>query len=586
MKKKSKCTTFLLATLMMVCSVGVCSVGFSANMISVAKETRANNLYTLTVNQISNARNNFVTGIYPVTTEEGNTITITCSGAKIETYDGQDYNTLLVGKNFGNKESLGSINQIIFNNVLNETTINLEYGWNRSDGVKYPHYDVFTVTSGKKCVIDVTGYKPNYFNIVANTSFSFQSCDITYECMESETHYGVRCASIDTTMGTTTGSGLYKYDDTVTLTATPAPYTGVATIDAPYSAHKFEGWYENSTCISTNNPYTFKMTRQDRTIYAKFTYEPLKTNNIIYHGHYPQSRETTTSIINQCNQKADYYPTASDKRLWTPYNWYLSSSNSTKFGWYIDVDLNNDGVNDYRGVYFTTYRPKTSTSAETTTSNQYINGYRTSTVYWFKYEPIAWRVLENANGNHLVMANKVLDAHYYNAVEGGVTRRDYNGNQATCAQPVYQYSDLRTFLNLDFYKAAFNTTENSKISTTTVDNSAYSTGNSSNSYASSDTSDKMFALSTREITNKNYGFANLISTKDQARVLYPTDYALCMGAYKSTSSQTPVNSSYYWMRSPYGNNNNETYYMQFTGAIYHMDTTYVSGIVPAMHLVA
>ena len=96
----------------------------------------------------------------------------------------------------------------------------------------------------------------------------------------------------------------------------------------------------------------------------------------------------------------------------------------------------------------------------------------------------------------------------------------------------------------------------------------------------------MFALSTREITNKNYGFANLISTKDQARVLYPTDYALCMGAYKSTSSQTPVNSSYYWMRSPNGKNNYETYYMNFNGAINQVSTIYVAGIVPAMHLVA
>ena len=59
--------------------------------------------------------------------------------------------------------------------------------------------------------------------------------------------------------------------------------------------------------------------------------------------------------------------------------------------YYIDIDIDNDDSYDYRGVYFTRYRPLSTESPSE--SIQPLNGYEIETTYWFKYEPIEWDVL-------------------------------------------------------------------------------------------------------------------------------------------------------------------------------------------------
>lgn len=582
MNRKSKFITFSLAAVM-----GVCTVSFAVKSVNVVKETKADGLYTLTINEIASSFYGFGTGIYPATTDYGNEIRIGCNGAKKQSRDGQTYNVLMQGKNFENYDSLGSINQIIFNDVLEEVTINVEYGWLKDGGttVEFPYYDVFTVTSGERCVIDISGYKPNYFCVVANSELNFKSCEVTYECTESEKQYAVKCASTNTTMGTVTGSGLYKYDDTVTLTATPAPYTDDATITAPYRAYKFDGWYEGSTCLSTNSVYTFKMPKQNKTIYARFGYEPLKTNDIIYHGHYPQTRVTDTTIINKLNAAASYYPEPANSRKWTILSWYSNKSTSTEYAWYQDVDYQNV---KYRGIYFTKYRPKTvnATASDTDTSSyQYKNGYTTGNVYWFKYEPIAWRILENNNSDYFVMSNQILDVVQYSNDVTSKVRTDYNNvsSGSNVAASVYIYSDLRTYLNRNFLSKAFTTDEKARILTTTVDNSSTSGPSSSSAYFTSSCNDKIFSPSYNELGTK-YGFMSP-SSKDPSRGLFATEYAKCVGINVGTNGKSP-----YWTRTPY-NTYSLAYVISSSGTIegssYSSDVlSQAYGIVPAMHLVA
>lgn len=560
----------------------VCLMGVMANPINTIKETKANNLYTLTVNEISNSTN-YVTGIYPVTTGKGNLIRIDSSGAKIENINGQNYNTLMIGKDFRNLDSLGSINSIIFRNVLNESTVNVEYGWDRGDGCKYIYSEAFTVTSGDECVIDITGYKPNYFSVVANNTLTFQSCDIVYECSQSEARYAVKCSSQNSERGTVSGSGAYEYNDTVTLTATPNPYEEKATLNAPYRAYKFEGWYEGDTCVSRSNPYTFKMPSQDRRIYAMFDYEPLTTNDIIYHGNYPQTRITDTTIINKLNTTASYYPEPGNSRKWTIFSWYSNKSTSTEYAWYQDVDYQNV---KYRGVYFTKYRPKTvnATASDTDTSSyQYKNGYTIGNVYWFKYEPIAWRILENNNGDYFVMSNQILDVVQYSNDVTSKVRTDYNNvsSGSNVAASVYIYSDLRTYLNKNFLSKAFTTDEKARILTTTVDNSSTSGPSSSSAYFTSSSNDKIFALSYNELGTK-YGFMSQ-SSKDPSRGLFATEYAKCVGINVGTNGKSP-----YWTRTPY-NTYSLAYVISSVGTVegssYSSDVlSQAYGIIPAMHI--
>lgn len=70
--------------------------------------------------------------------------------------------------------------------------------------------------------------------------------------------FDIAVSSSDTSFGTVSGGGEIKRGSAVTLTATK---TGGDT---------FDGWYENGTLLSSNNPYTFKPTRS-MTIVGRFS---------------------------------------------------------------------------------------------------------------------------------------------------------------------------------------------------------------------------------------------------------------------------------------------------------------------------
>ena len=141
--------------------------------------------------------------------------------------------------------------------------------------------------------------------------------------------------------------------------------------------------------------------------------------------------------------------------------------------------------------------------------------------YYFKVEPIRWRILSENDGELFILCDSIIDCHVYDA--GG------NSN--------YQLSDIRKWLNDYFYNTAFSTQQTSLIKTTIVDNSLNSTGDESNSYICQDTNDKIFLLSYQEVTNRNLGF---ISDKD--RQIKKSDYAIVMGvdSWSSWALRTPA----------------------------------------------
>ncbi len=235
-------------------------------------------------------------------------------------------------------------------------------------------------------------------------------------------------------------------------------------------------------------------------------------------GSYPQTKVTDSSLTSRLNNLAGSLPTSSNSGKWTSYDYYIEDSNSTDFMWYCDVSCDGE---KYRGVYFDKYRPYwVDYPSEEDNTYQKKNGYSLNTVYWFKYEPIKWRVLEVNGKEAFVACDKLIDSQDYNHTD--------NNN--------YANSSIRKWLNTEFYNTAFSEAEKAKILQSVVDNSLASTCDDSNEYVCDNTSDNIFLLSKNEVTNAAY-------FKDsQARQKRPTDYAQCQGAYSR---------GWWWIRSPY-----------------------------------
>ena len=188
--------------------------------------------------------------------------------------------------------------------------------------------------------------------------------------------------------------------------------------------------------------------------------------------------------------------------------------------------------------------------------------------YYFKVEPIRWRILSESNGNALILCDSIIANKAY----------DSSNNN-------YANSDIRAWLNDEFYKTAFGELQQALIQTTEVDNSVYSTGYSSNPYACENTFDKVFLLSYREVTNSAYGFASSSSTYDTARHMLTSDFSRATGAGMSTESSYYGN-GWWWLRSPYSNySGNARYVHHYGNADYSNSVLYGSrGVVPALNL--
>lgn len=100
--------------------------------------------------------------------------------------------------------------------------------------------------------------------------------------------------------------------------------------------------------------------------------------------------------------------------------------------------------------------------------------------YCFKVEPIRWRILSESNGKALIVCDSIIANHCFNGktttTENGTT--NYGSN--------YKDSDIRTWLNGEFYNAAFGTAQQAVIQTTKVDNSVESTGYTDDKFACAD----------------------------------------------------------------------------------------------------
>jgi hypothetical protein len=313
-------------------------------------------------------------------------------------------------------------------------------------------------------------------------------------------------------------------------------------------------------------------------------------------GSYPQTEVTDEGLVATLNTEAGDLPSSTDRKDWVAYDFYVSNSNETEYMWYQDVV--NNGVK-YRGVYFTNYRLRNPMEPYDL-SGPYIdyytaqpaNGYEILNTYWFKFEPITWDLLSvNELQGPLLVSHSVLDSHDYHHDDYQVSpwdpyfpEEDPPVEEETGNANDYSASDIRSWLNNEFYSWAFSTFEKSMITTTLVDNSQASTENryGLSHYFCDDTNDKVFLLSSKDIVNSSYGFSTEY-TSSNTRQKIGTDYAKAMGSQDHSVSDSSIYANW-WLRSPH-NFEYSVGQVSFDGGAYDYqvnDTTY--GVVPAIRL--
>ena len=287
---------------------------------------------------------------------------------------------------------------------------------------------------------------------------------------------------------------------------------------------------------------------------------PKENGAYILLGSWPQSEVTDTDLTATLNGLTGTLPTEAEAGTWTSYAYYIASSNATDFMWYQDVALEGE---TYRGVYFTSYRPKTTASSSSASNSQQDeHGYTTGTVYWFKWEPLKWRILKEENGNALLLCERLIDAQAYQndyhkvsgylLDEAGEYLLDGDGNKISANN--YAYSAIRAWLSDTFYATAFTDLQKEIILLTTVDNSAASTSDATGTleaatdYACGNTEDYVFLMSESEITKSDYGFDGY-AHHDPSRLKKTTAYANCQGA--QTHSGVYEGNGWWWLRSPH-----------------------------------
>ena len=191
------------------------------------------------------------------------------------------------------------------------------------------------------------------------------------------------------------------------------------------------------------------------------------------------------------------------------------------------------------------------------------------TVYYFKVEPIRWRILSEDGETAFILCDSII----------ANKRFDDNKNN-------YKDSEIRAWLNDQFYNTAFNGLQKDLINTVLVDNSVASTDTAYNPHACLNTNDKVFLLSRKEVENTAYGFAS-DDVRDTARQMTVSDYARATGAYMYTSSSDYGNGNW-WCRSPYYNyyHDDGALFVYGDGTVSYFAGVYYTywGVVPALQI--
>ena len=334
----------------------------------------------------------------------------------------------------------------------------------------------------------------------------------------------VTCDDIDS--GTVTiQSGTGYTDEEIIVVAEPA------------DGYSFLCWFDGAYIVSNETTYSFAMPPCDYTLTARFVNNayadsgtiPIVQHKTITYGLYPNTHVNDLSLIDNLELFGITQSTG-----WTLYQnkYYCKVKSSYKEGYFDDGTKFSIGES-----------------------------------YWFKCEPIKWDVLSFDEHGAYVMSQQLLDVG------------SFRGNQAasTIYKADYEESDIRTWLNNDFYNAAF-LLNNTFIQTIEVDNSASTTDADDNMNCCNNTFDNVCLGSYQDFYDLG---------PDQDRICSLTDFARVRG-YVNARFETDDYIYYgtYMTRSPSSNdqNNYKLWYVKDDGKMATCDTTISMGIRPCVYI--
>lgn len=305
-----------------------------------------------------------------------------------------------------------------------------------------------------------------------------------------------------------------------------------------YGAFAF-GVSPNGWIVSSGGGY-YNVNRTDNAVVPAFKFNPktptLAKGSKIEFGSYPQSEVTDADEIAKLEADSENY-------LWVSYKYYSGTGDSTDGkmepgDFMLYKDFYSDGEM-FRAVTFTEYRPGFSGGVkEKVYSYQGENGYNPNNVYYFKYEPLTWRVLDPDEG--YIMCDNIIDSQAY---QNFVIKKDdklYNSKDCTNYVSDWSTSSLRQWLNKTFYNTAFSIEEKKLIGTTFLENNS-----ADGTWFGTDTGDKIFVLSYNDAVNSAYGFNSSNEELDEARKLKGTAYSNCQGLYIDDDGI-----AWWWLRTP------------------------------------
>ena len=286
------------------------------------------------------------------------------------------------------------------------------------------------------------------------------------------------------------------------------------------------------------------------------TAEAVAAGDTVAFGTYPQTRVTDAALIAELEAAP---------KTWTSYNYMTGTGNTdgqmvpSDYAKFADFFC---GGEKYRAVTFTRYRPgwlysPAKTDLDLLYNDVCKNGYRINVVYYFKYEPLFWRVLDPQSG--YVVCESLVDAQSYcsvilqsgNDVYAGVDTGVYANN--------YEASHIRAWLNYDFFETAFSAGQKEKLKTTVLEGGL---------------KDRIYLISKSDAEKADYGFGST-----EARKGYTSDYAKAQGAWVDNSSGGTT-----WWLTRTESGNTGVYYVLYDGRIVGYDSSVKNtsfGIRPA-----
>ena len=331
-------------------------------------------------------------------------------------------------------------------------------------------------------------------------------------------------------------------------------YIGNGEVKITSTNYTFAGWYKDADFKQQVTDISLSL--GSATLYVKWN-ESVDTvveqvytrdGDYIYFGEYPQTIKANNVSVGNIADEDGYY-------------------------------LGSDGAR-YAKVVATPYNDNADNTYMFSNNNIIVSGK----TYYFKVEPIRWRILSESNGKAFILCDSVIDNQYYRDTTASSTTID---GQTVYANN-YMYSDIRTWLNEQFYNTAFGELQQALILTTEVDNSKQSTCSTINRYACDNTNDKIFLLSYQEAVNSTYGFDSNFSANDAMRRMLASDYSRATGVMMMDTGSKYYGIGYWRLRSPSDFHSMSTNYVYYQGGInksgYYGVNAKQCGVVPALNL--